>query len=95
MESKCEAFYSREQWLKRMTDLRRTGGLPTKRLALHLNKERIRACPFGVWIHNQGDKLFVKMHLCGVGPELARPADKLEQTTKTECELVKEFNVER
>ena len=45
--------------------------------------------------HNQSDKFFVEVQLCGVEPEFAVRADELEQATEVECELVKEYNVER
>ena len=39
--------------------------------------------------HNQSDKFFVEVQLCGVEPEFAVRADELEQATEVECELVK------
>ena len=95
MKSEGEAFYSCEQWLERVTDLRRAGGLPAERLALYLHKERMRARAFGVRVHNHRDKLFVEVQLGGAEPERDGCAYELEQATEVECELVEEFNFER
>ena len=98
MKSKGEVFHSCEHWLKLMTDLRYTSGLPAEGLALHAHHKG-RMMPAYAFVevreHDQGDKLFVEMHVHGAEAEFASPADELEHATEIECELVEEFNVER